>query len=105
MAPAQDSLASISFSHSSPPGTLRPRSHRSHSDHNVMFRPHAAAERRGAWRWRSSHHDVAGGLETVDDALSHDRGQQLGGLHSCWEAVTRQRESERRDEVVATGRD
>jgi hypothetical protein len=64
-----------------------------------------AAERRGAARWRRLHHDVAGGLETVDDALSHDRGQQFGRLHPGQAAVMSQREGERRDEVVAPGRD
>ncbi len=33
-----------------------------------------AAERRAAWCWRPLHHDIALGLETVDYALSHDRG-------------------------------
>jgi hypothetical protein len=63
------------------------------------------AEWRGAWRWRSSHHDIAGSLEAVDDALGHDRGQQFSRLHPGPTAVTRQRESESCDEVVTPGRD
>jgi hypothetical protein len=59
----------------------------------------------GAWRWRSSHQDIAGRLEAVDDALGHDRGQELGRLHPGHATVTGQRESVRRDEVFASGRD
>jgi hypothetical protein len=64
-----------------------------------------AAKRRTARRWRSLHHDITRGFEAVDNSLGHDRGQQLGRLHPRKPAVTGQRESKRRDEVVAPGRD
>jgi hypothetical protein len=64
-----------------------------------------AAKRRTARRWRSLHHDITRGFEAVDNSLGHDRGQQFSRLHPGQTAVTRQRESQLRDEVVAPGRD
>jgi hypothetical protein len=31
-----------------------------------------ATDRTGAWRWRSSHHDVARSLEAINDPLGHN---------------------------------
>jgi hypothetical protein len=51
----------------------------------------SAGDRPSAWCWRPAHHDVAGRLEAVDNALSHrgERGSAALRLRGLMDALAR----------------